>query len=229
MRGRYIFGAVAMVAFCPSARILSAAASADYYKQIPARNLFGLHEPEVKREEAIPPPVPRIVLSGITTMGSKLAFLKVQSPPKPGEQQQGEQSFMLTEGQREGGIEILQIDEKAGRIRVNNFGTEMTIAFDKDAEKTAKTPPSAQAGAPNVPGGGRGLNPGVSGYQRTVPTRTGRQVPAVAEPPLPPTPQGSAQTLLQKQSSEKPLTPEEQAILRELEQAAAQGAPKQPR
>jgi len=118
MRGRYIFGAVAMVAFCPSARILSAAASADYYKQIPARNLFGLHEPEVKREEVIPPPVPRIVLSGITTMGSKLAFLKVQSPPKPGEQQQGEQSFMLTEGQREGGIEILQIDERSKRRSV---------------------------------------------------------------------------------------------------------------
>jgi hypothetical protein len=226
MRGHYIFGALVIAASCCGAKVLSAAASADYYNQIPARNLFGLHEPAVKRDEPIPPPLPKIILNGITTMGNKLAFLKVQFLPKPGEQQQTEQSFMLTEGQREGGIEILEIDEKAGTIRVNNSGTEMTIGFDKDAAKVAKTPPSAQPGLPNITERARAMNPGISGYQRMIPTRTGRQVPALPEPPVSPPPQTPAQTLLQKQSApaEKPLTPEEQAILRELEHAA-QGAP----
>jgi hypothetical protein len=123
----------------------------------------------------------------------------------------------------------LEINEKAGTIRVNNSGTEMTIGFDKDAGKIAG-PPSGPAGAPNIAGGGKGMNPGTSGYQRMIPTRTGRQVPAAIEPPLPPTPQATGQTLLQKQSAPagKPLTSEEQAILRELEQAA-QGAQTQPR
>ena len=161
-------------------------------------------------------------------MGNKLAFLKVQSPPKAGEQQQAEQSLMLTEGQREGAIEILEINEKAGTIRVNNSGTEMTIGFDKDAG-VAKSPPSAQPGVPNVAGAGRGMNPGVSGYQRMIPTRTGRQVPAGAEPPVPPsTPTGQPLIQQQKATTEKPLTPEEQAILKELEQAAQSG-PRQPR
>jgi hypothetical protein len=162
-------------------------------------------------------------------MGNKLAFLKVQFLPKPGEQIQTEQSFMLTEGQRESGIEVLEIDEKAGTIRVNNSGTEMTIGFDKDAAKVAKTPPSTQPGLPNITERARAMNPGVSGYQRMIPTRTGRQVPALVEPPASAAPQTPAQTLLQKQSApgDKPLTPEEQAILRELEQAA-QGAPPQP-
>jgi len=228
MRGRFIFGALAIVAFCPSANVLSAAAAARDYSQIPVRNLFGLHEPVVQTIEPPKPQLPKIVLTGITTMGSKLVFLKVQFPAKAGEQPQGEQSFMLTEGQREGGIEILEINDRAGTIRVNNSGTEMTIGFDKDADKIAKSPPAAQPGAPNIAGGGRAMNPGTSGYQRMIPTRTGRQVPAAAEPPpLPPSPT-PGQTLLQKQSTEKPLTPEEQAILRELEQAAQSG-PKQPR
>jgi hypothetical protein len=228
MRGRFIFGALAMVAFFSSAKVFSAAAARDY-SQIPVRNLFGLHEPVIEREKVIPPPLPKIVLNGITTMGSKLVFLKVQFPAKAGEQPQGEQSFMLTEGQREGGIEILEINDRAGTIRVNNSGTEMTIGFEKDADKIAKSPPATQPGIPNVAGGARAMNPGTSGYQRMVPTRTGRQVPAGAEaPPLPISAPTPGQTLLQKQSTEKPLTPEEQAILRELEQAAQSG-PKQPR
>ena len=223
-QGKYILGALAVVAFYPSAKGLNA--STRDYSQIPARNLFGLHEPVQVKQEQPPLALPKIVLSGITTMGSKLAFLKVQFPQKAGEQPQSEQSLMLTEGQRAGGLEILAINEKAGTIRVNNSGTEMTIGFDKDADKVAKTPPQGQPGAPNI--AGKGMNPGTSGYQRMIPTRTGRQIPVGAEPPLPPTPQGTGQTLLQKQSAEKPLTPEEQAILRELEQAAPSN-PKQPR
>jgi len=226
MRGRFIFGALALVTFCPGGKVFSATATRDY-SQISVRNLFGLHEPVIEHKEQPPPPLPKIALNGITTMGSKLVFIKVQFPPKAGEQPQAEQSFMLTEGQRESGIEILQINERAGTIRVNNFGTEMTIGFDKDADKMAKSPAATQP-ASNLPGGVRPMNPGTSGYQRMVPTRTGRQVPAGEPPPLPPSPTLPSQTLLQKQGTDKPLTAEEQAILRELEQAAQSG-PKQPR
>lgn len=236
-QGKYIFG-LGIAAFCVGAGVDKGASSAEQYGKIPERNLFGLHEPVQQTIESPKPQLPKITLNGITTMDGKLVFLKVQFPPKPGEQQ-GEQSFMLTEGQREGGIEVLEINEKAGTIRVNNFGTEMTIGFDKDAGKVANAPtqptaagvPNPPAGAPpNIAGRIRAMNPASSGFQRMVPTRTGRPVPAMAEPPPPASGQAPAQTLIQQQGAPtgKPMTAEEQAILRELEQAA-QGAPTQPR
>jgi hypothetical protein len=229
--GKHLFGALTVVAFCSSANVIGAASSGDVYGQITARNLFGLHElPQVQPSEQPKPQLPKIALKGVATLGGKLAFLNVQYPQKPGEQPQGEQSLILGEGQRESGIEVLQIDEKAGSIRVNNSGTEMTVAFEKDAGKVtgSTTPPPNPAGAPNVAGGGRGMNPGTSGFQRMIPTRTGRQIPAMAQPPLPPQAQAPAPVQGQAASAEKPMTAEEQALLKELEQAA-QAAPTQPR
>jgi hypothetical protein len=201
--GKYLFSGLAAVAFCSSANLIGAATSGDIYGRIPARNLFGLHDPPPQQQ---PPPVepllPKIVLTGTTTiLGKKMAFVKVQSPQKSGQQPQPEQSFILAEGQREGDIEVLEINENAGSVRVKNSGKEMTIAFDKDAGKgAASTPPPNPVGGQNL--AGRGINPGLSGYQRMIPTRTGRQVPAIAPPPLPPT----TQTPVPAQA--QPATPE---------------------
>jgi hypothetical protein len=228
-QGKYVFGALALVTLCSGATVIRAASSAQQYGRIPARNLFGLHEPVVQQIEQPKPQLPKITLTGITTMGSKLVFLRVQFPPKPGEQQ-GEQSLMLTEGQRDGGIEILEINERAGTIRVNNSGTEMTIGFDKEAGKIANSPTPASVGNPNPQIVGRAINPASPGFPRMIPTRTGRQGLAIAEPPLPSSAPTTDQALIQRQStpSEKPMTRDELAILRELEQAA-QGAPTQPK
>jgi hypothetical protein len=233
MRGKYVFGTLGIAAICSSAG-MRAAPSAKQYGQIPARNLFGLHEPVQPTNEPVKPQLPKVSLSGISTINNKLAFLKLQPLSKPGEQPQSEQSLMLTEGQREAGIEVLEINEKAGTIRINNVGTEMTIGFDKDAGKVASGPPPGSgpgpAGAPpNIGAKIRAMHPGVSGYQRMIPTRNGGQVPAQAEPP-PPSAQTPAQPLIQQPNAptEKPLTPEEQAVLKDLEQAA-QGVQTQPR
>lgn len=189
-----------------------------------------MHDPpQAQPPEQPKPQLPKIVLTGTTTiLGKKMAFVKIHSQPKPGEQQEGEQSFILGEGQREGAVEVLGIDEIAGSIRVNNSGTEMTIGFDKDAGKVAggSPPPPNPAGAPNMASGGKGMNPGVSGFQRMIPTRTGRQVPAMAQPPLPPSAQAAAPVQGQGASAEKPMTQEEQALLKELEQAAQAQTPR---
>jgi hypothetical protein len=230
MRGKYIFGTVGIAALCTSAN-LGAEPASEQYGQIPARNLFGLHEPVVQTNEPVKPQLPKIQLNGIATTPSKIAFLKAQSPAKPGEQPQGEQSYTLGEGQREGGIEILEINEKAGTIRVNNAGTEMTIGFDKDAGKVGGTPPPGPTTSrvpPNIGAKIRSMNPGVSGYQRMIPTTT--QVPAQSQPPSAPSAQTPVQPLIQQPNApaETPMTPEEQAVMRELERAA-QAAPAQPR
>ena len=38
----------------------------------------------------------------------------------------------MSEGQRAGPIEVLQINEKAGSVKVNNSGTVMVLTFEKD-------------------------------------------------------------------------------------------------
>lgn len=217
-----------MTAFCLCTHVARPASSSEPYGQIAARNLFGLHDPIPVQTPHVEPALPKVFLNGVATLGGKLAFLKVQYPPKPG-QQQGEQSLILSEGQREGGIEMLEINEKAGTIRVNNSGTEMTIGFDKDAAKTAGTSTkAAPANAPNIAGGGRGMNPQSPGFQRMIPTRTGQQAPAIAPPPLPPSTQTRTPAGAQTAPAQKPLTQEEQALLNELERAT-QGSTAAPR
>src|SRR5258708_30320869 len=61
-------------------------------------------------------------------------------PPEPAK----EQSLILTEGQREGDIEVLQIDEKNFVVKVNTFGT--------DQELKIEAPKSGGAPAPGAPG-----------------------------------------------------------------------------
>src|SRR6516162_8606332 len=95
------------------------------YQAIVDRNVFSLKPPPpppVNNPDANKPPPPPITLTGITTiLGSKRAFMSVNMPAKPPEPAKV-QSFMLSEGQRDGDIEVLEIDEKAGMVKVNEFG-----------------------------------------------------------------------------------------------------------
>ena len=67
---------------------------------------------------------PEITLNGLTTiLGDKRALFKVQSDYG------GKESYFLAEGQSAGGIQLLSVDIKAGRIKVNNHGVIQTIAL----------------------------------------------------------------------------------------------------
>jgi hypothetical protein len=70
------------------------------------------------------------------------AFFKVQLPAKPPEPAK-EQSFILSPGEREGQIEVVEIDDKLGSIKFNNYGTVQTLSLEKDGAKLPNTPPSA--------------------------------------------------------------------------------------
>jgi hypothetical protein len=141
-----LFGAGCLALICVSARGDVVPRSVKEYDAIGKNNVFKLKEPAPPAETPTPqPPLPKIFLSGITTMmNQKYAFLK--APAAPGDKS-GEQSLMLREGQKEGSIEILEIDEKAGRVRINNSGAVMDLTFDRDAPTS--NPP---ANAPGQPG-----------------------------------------------------------------------------
>jgi hypothetical protein len=121
----------------------SAGGSANPYYQIPERNVFGLKPPQPKTAEpAQSLPLPKITLTGIITiLGDKRALLRVQPSAQPRAKPGKEESYTLAEGQRDGEIEVLEIDPKTERVKVNNSGTVMEITFEKPSP--AASPPSA--------------------------------------------------------------------------------------
>ena len=144
------------------------------------RNVFALKPPPPPPDpESLKPPPQKITLTGIMTIfGKKQALMKTPPtaapPPKPGETPKPpqEHSYMLTEGQREDEITVLEIDEKAHLVKVDNSGTVQTLTFTNDAPKVAGA--AGPAGPGGVPGGGfRASNPmvpaGAAGGMKSIP------------------------------------------------------------
>jgi hypothetical protein len=121
------------------------------YDGIVERNVFNLHAPP----PAINPadlvqhtPPPKITFTGITTiLGKKLAFLTIPAA-KPGALPE---SMMLAEGQAQNEVEVKQIDEKAGIVKVVNHGEAQTLDFDHDGAKPTGAPAPTMLPPPSAP------------------------------------------------------------------------------
>ena len=113
------------------------------YDGIVERNVFNLHAPPpvVNPADLIQKtPPPKVTFTGITTiLGKKLAFLTIPAA-KPGAIPQ---SMMLAEGQAQDDIEVKQIDERAGIVKIVNHSEPQTLDFDHDGVKPTGAPPPA--------------------------------------------------------------------------------------
>jgi hypothetical protein len=198
-----------------------------------------------------------VTITGITTiLGNKRVLLEVAIPAK-GTEPAKKESHILAEGQREGDIEVLQIDEKTGDVKLNDFGTVMTLNIEKDGPKLASTPPPGipMPGVPGVPNAVPGVNlplPSTTGAtpgKLSLPTRALRTaaangtmsggmgassyqstpapgvigaplvagVPGVSATPTLTPSFPTVQPGTTVRQPEVPMTPEEQAILMEVE------------
>lgn len=121
-----------VVTLCLAAGLsLSALGGANPYQGIFERNAFHLRPPSSGRVEAPPAPLPKVRLTGITTiLPGKRALLVVDFPTKPQERPK-EESYILAEGQRAGPIEVLAIDEKTAHVKVDDAGTVTNLTFEK--------------------------------------------------------------------------------------------------
>lgn len=150
------------------------AAASNPYGGIVDRNVFSLKPaPLVDPTPAAPPTPPvKLTLNGITTiLGNKRALLHAQIPPRPPEPAK-EENYMLTEGQRDGGVEVLSIDERAGIVKVNNNGLTETLNFVNNGAKAvavAQSPVAAASGPAGLPAAGAHAG---FGQQRQIPTRS---------------------------------------------------------
>lgn len=129
------------------ARASAPVRSLEHYERIAERNAFRLQPPPPPAKPPAPP-APKVFLTGITTiLGRKLALFEILAPPsgRPGERVQPE-SFILTEGQRGGPLEVVAIDEHAGSVRIVDDGGLMTLTLEKDGPKLPVTPPQVVMG-----------------------------------------------------------------------------------
>ena len=108
------------------------------YLGIAGRNVFGLRPILPPHYEPPPAPLAKVKVVGITTFGGKRALLDVHLPANPPEPAK-EVASILTVGQREGKIRVLEIDEVAGCVKVDNDGTVMTLVLA--LSPTPRSPP----------------------------------------------------------------------------------------
>jgi hypothetical protein len=112
------------------------------YLGIAGSNVFHLNPPPPQHPDLPVVPLPRIKLVGITTFGKTRVLLKVYLPATPPEPAR-ELSCILTVGQRGGPIEVLEVDELAGRVTVRNSGRVMllTMEYEKPEPRNPASPP----------------------------------------------------------------------------------------
>lgn len=155
---------------------------ASKYNAIVQRNAFNLREPEPPKPPEPPPPSVSVKLTGITTLlNTKRVFLVVQEQGKPAE------SKMLQQGDKEGPIEVVEIDEVNGKVKIINSGKEQILDFEKDGIKPPVAPPQPQPGvavpgAVPLPGA---VNPNAP--RTVIPALPGATIPGATVPTVNPT------------------------------------------
>jgi hypothetical protein len=143
------------------------------YASIIARNMFGLLPiPPPDTNPPAPPvdPPPKITLNGIMTIfGRDQALFKVATKPAPG-QPAKDNSYVLSEGERQDEIEVVKINHVDGIVSFNNHGTSQELPLLAAANGS---------GAAAGPGGAPGPGNPASGFPRLgSPRRPGMNVGA---------------------------------------------------
>jgi hypothetical protein len=220
--------------------VLSAGARADNtavasagnpYTPIVTRNIFSLNPVSAETPPGDPPP--KITLKGIMSVhGRSQALYTVAGTGKPG-QPAKDQSYILSEGQRQDDVEVLHINDQASLVTFNNHGTVQEIplanapAVNTSAPGTGGQVSKANFGRPmGGSGGGNGGNETVNSSGRGGAARQnrGRGNDANQNPNPNSAPVGGGLTLPSMQSiptrstvydpsqNLKALTPDEQAV-----------------
>ncbi len=209
------------LAFSGSLAVL-AAETGNPYQAIVTRNMFGLVPiPTGPPPNATPDvALPKITPNGIMTLFGKLQVLFKVS--KSGQAAGKEDSYVMSEGDRQDDIKVEKIDEPSATITFNNHGTIQELALVPGKASGGGPVP----GLPGMPGHPPGLVPrvplppgGGASFRRQ-----GGGGPDVANPPggggIPSF--GSASgSAANSAAKSPPITPEEQVLMIEAQRMKA--------
>jgi hypothetical protein len=93
------------------------------YASIAARNIFGISPPSPRQpvSDESEDPAEKITPNGIMSVLGKWQVLAKVSTVRPGQPPE-EKSYILSEGEKQDGIVVLDVDGKRGIIKFNNHG-----------------------------------------------------------------------------------------------------------
>jgi len=139
--GVLIFSGVARASGAePTARSASGPeAEANPYRVIFQRGVFGLLAPPPAAEIRATDSPPEVVLNGIMVVFDR-KYALFTLPAEKGK------SYLLGEGQSDGQIKLLAVDDRAGVIKIDNHGIVQTIALAKPPAPSS-APTAAAPGA----------------------------------------------------------------------------------
>jgi len=218
MNVRFILGLL-VVGWLSGQSLMAVAADENPYAPIVTRNVFGLVpipiNAPVDPASLVPPP--KITPNGIMTLFGKLQVLfKVADVARPGQPPKDE-SYVMSEGDRQDDIEVQKIDEPSAIITFNNHGMVQQLPLVVGTA-TGGGPAPAPSGIPMprvAPGSGGGPPIGFGGrFGRN------RNVPNAGNPSA-----GGAPVNSQiynpgaNASQEQQLTPEQQIMNMERQRA----------
>jgi len=136
--------ALGILIFTVMARATGPVAKSNPYSVIFQHNVFGLVPPQASADAraAVAPPSD-ITLNGIMNIfGSKYALFKVKADK--------DKSYFLGEGQSDGEIELLSVDDGSGTIKVKNHGIVQIIALEKPPALVNAPPAATPSIAPTT-------------------------------------------------------------------------------
>ena len=131
-----------------------AAISDNPYSAIVARNIFGLESVPTNTAAEVPPdnPPPKITPNGLMSLfGQSQVLFKVAAPAGAG-QPPGDESYVMSVGDRKDDIEVVRIDEKAGIITFNNHGSIQELPLFGVASLAVSTAPNGDSAGAGVIG-----------------------------------------------------------------------------
>jgi len=180
------------------------------YNPIVLRNAFALKDPPPVIQTVLQPPKPptNVELRGITTLlGRPQVLLNFKVPGTPPEPPK-DRSMVMDVGQREGDVEVLEINPVAGTIRIRNQGTELAMNLRDNAAKP-QSAPSVALPIPSLPPG--------AAPQLPVPAPAANPAPALLGTPTAPVLPTRNLRSAANNAAAKPLTALEQSAIMEIE------------
>jgi hypothetical protein len=217
----FIFGLIAAGGLYGSSLRAAAMLSPNPYTPIVTRNVFGLvpiptNPPPVDPASLVPPP--KITPNGIMTLFGKLQVLfKVAGVAKPG-QPPKEESYVMSEGDRQNEIEVQKIDEPSAMITFINHGVVQELGLVAGSTSGGAPAPAVGVPPPGIPTpamapANRGMPVGFGGrFGRNRNVNSGGNPDAGGAPNT-----GGAATPAASAPAEPAMTPEQQVLMIEAQ------------
>jgi hypothetical protein len=179
--------------------LFAAAASAEPadppYATIVERNVFGLVPiPTTAPVDPNPaPPPPKITPNGIMTVFGKLQVLFKVAEPAKGTTPAKDESYVMSEGDRENDIEVQKIDEAKAVITFDNHGVIQQLPLVASTAASGGPPPGPATTSFAPPGMSPGAFSGGPMGALGMAGRFGRNRPLTAAPAVPPSDASASQ------------------------------------